>query len=112
MPSNSFSCIENPRKVAIFLEQPIAASLPRLCLYVAQCGEFSKENTVMEKRLLRLPQVREAVGLSRSEIYRLIKLGRFPRNVPLGERVRAWDGDEIQAWVRERIASRDKKSAA
>ena len=66
----------------------------------------------MEKRLLRLPQVREAVALSRSEIYRLISLGRFPRSVPLGERTVAWDSDEVQAWVRARIASRDKKSAA
>lgn len=66
----------------------------------------------MTKRLLRLSQVREAVGLSRSEIYRLIGIGRFPRSVPLGKRVVAWDSDEVQAWVRERIASRDKKSAA
>lgn len=60
----------------------------------------------MEKQLLRLPQVRQIVGLSRSEIYRLISIGRFPRRVPLGDRARAWDADEIQSWVRERIAAR------
>ena len=58
------------------------------------------------KQLIRLPQVRQAVALSRSEIYRLISLSRFPRPVPLGERAVAWDNDEIQTWVRERIAAR------
>ena len=60
----------------------------------------------MQKQLLRLPDVRRTVGLSRSEIYRLISLGKFPRAVPLGERIRAWDADEVQAWVRERIDAR------
>jgi prophage regulatory protein len=62
----------------------------------------------MAKSLLRMPQVRQRVALSRSEIYRLIALGRFPRSVPLGERVRAWDADEIEAWIRDRIEARDK----
>jgi len=60
----------------------------------------------MAKQLIRLPAVRATVGLSRSEIYRLISLGRFPRPIPLGDRARAWDSDEIQGWVRERIAAR------
>ncbi len=58
------------------------------------------------KQLLRLPQVRERVALSRSEIYRLIALKRFPRPVPLGERARAWDADEIEAFIQARIAAR------
>lgn len=66
----------------------------------------------MQKQLLRLPDVRRTVGLSRSEIYRLISLGRFPAPVPLGERIRAWDNDEVQEFVRERIAARDAKAAA
>jgi len=60
------------------------------------------------KILLRKKLVQERVGLSRSEIYRLMKLNRFPKNVPLGERIRAWDADEIEAWIAERIAARDQ----
>ena len=60
----------------------------------------------MQKQLLRLPQVRQIVALSRSEIYRLISLGRFPRPIPLGERARAWDADEVQTWVLGRIEAR------
>jgi prophage regulatory protein len=65
----------------------------------------------MAKILLRRKQVQERVNLSRSELYRLIGLGRFPRPVPLGERVRAWDADEIEAWIAARIAARDDAKA-
>lgn len=66
------------------------------------------------KQLLRLPQVRDAVGLSRSEIYRLMSLDppKFPQSIPLGERIVAWDSGEIQAWVAERIAKRDARAVA
>ncbi len=59
-----------------------------------------------EKRLLRLPDVRLGVGLSRSEIYRLIALDKFPKPVPLGARAVAWDNDEVQAFIATRIAAR------
>ena len=60
----------------------------------------------MAKFLLRIKQVQERVRLSRSELYRLIGLDRFPKPVPLGERARAWDADEIEAWIQERIDAR------
>ena len=60
----------------------------------------------MTKKLLRLPHVKEAIGYSRSEIYRLIALGTFPRPVRIGDRAVAWDADEVQAWIRSRIEAR------
>jgi len=65
----------------------------------------------MAKYLLRRKQVQERVGLSRSELYRLISLQRFPRPVPLGQRVRAWDSDEIEAWIQARIDARETRAA-
>lgn len=65
----------------------------------------------MAKVLLRRKQVQERVNLSRSELYRLIGLGRFPRQIPLGERARAWDADEIETWIQQRIAARDAAGA-
>ncbi len=61
---------------------------------------------MVEKRLIRLPEVRRTCGLSRSEIYRQIGLGRFPPSVPLGERAVAWNAEEVQRWVEEKIAAR------
>ena len=54
--------------------------------------------------LLRLPQVRERVGLQRTAIYDGIKLGTFPPPIKLGRRCVAWPSDAIDTWVRERIA--------
>lgn len=66
----------------------------------------------MAKILLRRKEVQARVALGRSNLYRLMALGRFPRSVPLGERAVAWDADEIEAWIAERIALRDAKAAA
>lgn len=60
--------------------------------------------------LERLPQVKARTGLSRSEIYRRIALGDFPRPIKLGERASAWSAAEIDAWIAERIAARDREA--
>ena len=59
------------------------------------------------KRLLRLPEVIAISGLSRSVIYRLEATGGFPKRVPLTEHCTAWNSEEVQTWVDQRIASRD-----
>jgi prophage regulatory protein len=55
-------------------------------------------------RLLRLPDVQDFVGLRRSEIYRRVKLGTFPRPIRLGVNAVAWPQAEIEAWVAEKVA--------
>jgi prophage regulatory protein len=62
--------------------------------------------------LLRLPDVRRRVSLSRSEIYRRIAAGDFPQPVKLGERASAWNAAEVDSWIAARIAARDAKAAA
>jgi prophage regulatory protein len=57
--------------------------------------------------LERLQQVRTRTGLSRSEIYRRIAAGDFPRPIKLGERASAWAEHEVTAWIAARIAARD-----
>ena len=52
--------------------------------------------------LLRLPQVKEITGLSRSTIYNWITVGRFPRPAKLGPRSVAWVREEIETWVNAR----------
>lgn len=60
-----------------------------------------------QTQLLRMPDVRRVVGLSRTEIYRRMKDGRFPKPVPLGTSAIAWSSAELQAWIEQRIAERD-----
>src|SRR3546814_9400490 len=52
--------------------------------------------------LLRLPEVKRRVGLSRSTIYARIGRGEFPRPINLGAAVSAWDSREIDRWIAER----------
>jgi prophage regulatory protein len=62
--------------------------------------------------LERLPSVKARTGLSRSEIYRRVALGRFPAPVKLGARASAWNTAEIDQWIVSCIAARDGKAAA
>ena len=63
-------------------------------------------------RLLRMPKVTEATGLSRSTIYAKAAEGTFPQPVPLGERASAWLESEVSAWITERVAQRDAARTA
>ncbi len=57
----------------------------------------------MSSFILRLPQVKIKVGLSRSSIYAAIALGRFPAAIPLGPRARGWLESDVEAWLRQQV---------
>lgn len=52
--------------------------------------------------LLRLPQVIELTGLSKTTIHRMEAQGRFPRRRQIGARAVAWNAAEIEEWIRSR----------
>ena len=61
-------------------------------------------------RFIRLPEVREITGLSRSQIYRLEAdpAGRFPKRIKLGTgptSATAWIEAEVTTWCNDRIAA-------
>ena len=49
-------------------------------------------------RVLRLPEVQDRTGLSRTTIYAWMAEGRFPRPIPLGARAVGWIEAEVDAW--------------
>ena len=55
-----------------------------------------------ELKILRLAQVLEKVGLSRSTIYNLIAEGSFPRKFSIGARAQGFYEHEIDAWILQR----------
>lgn len=62
------------------------------------------------RRALRLKQVQEKVPYSRATIYRLMREGKFPTNFKLagpGGHASAWNSDEIDAWLDQRMTSRE-----
>ena len=52
-----------------------------------------------QHKLLRLPQVKQTTGLSKSTIYARIAEGTFPKQIPLGPRLVVWVESDIQKWI-------------
>ena len=60
-------------------------------------------------RILRQRHMIEKVGYSGMHIWRLEKARRFPRRVKLGPNSVGWIAEEIDEWIRARIAERDAR---
>ena len=53
-------------------------------------------------RLVRLREIVKLLSISRANVYRLIKIGKFPQSIKLTERTVVWRLSEIETWVQER----------
>jgi len=52
--------------------------------------------------ILRMRDVVNATGLSRSTIYHMIKTNEFPRPIRLGQRAVGWLQSDITSWLDQR----------
>ena len=57
----------------------------------------------MTDSFLRLPKVKQLTGFGRSQIYHLIKQGKFPKQIHIGPNSVAWLDSEVSEWMKERI---------
>jgi prophage regulatory protein len=62
-----------------------------------------------QNRLIRMKDVQNLTGLSRSYIYNLSSQGVFPKSISLvpGGTSKAWIESEIQEWIDQRISARN-----
>lgn len=60
--------------------------------------------------LIRRKEVEKLTALSRSRIYDLMKIGKFPKPVQLGAMSVAWLEIEVREWIADRIADRGAAS--
>ena len=60
-----------------------------------------------DMRLLRREDVEAKVGLKRAYIYVLMKQGKFPRPIRMGERCVRWNSLEIEEWIKQRLLLRE-----
>lgn len=56
-------------------------------------------------KIIRYPEVKNRVTLSRSQIWRLEKAGKFPKRIRISENSIGWDEAEIEAWLQSRKAA-------
>ncbi|MBB1630266.1 AlpA family transcriptional regulator [Cupriavidus sp. UME77] len=61
-------------------------------------------NTEAQRRIIRLPEVSQLVGLGKTAIYERIKEHTFPAPIKLG-RASGWVAEEVQKWVETQIAA-------
>jgi prophage regulatory protein len=61
--------------------------------------------SILTQKLLRLPQVKQARGLSKSTIYARIAEGTFPRQIPIGPRLVVWVDADIQNWISDQVSA-------
>ena len=61
------------------------------------------------KKLVRVRDVIELTGISRTSLWRLIKAGGFPEPFRLGPRINCWYEDEVLEWFNSR--REDNKAA-
>lgn len=62
----------------------------------------------MATRLLRMRQVLEMVGLSKSQVYRMMQQAKFPLPIQVSERCKRWLLEDVESWQNERIAENRK----
>lgn len=60
-------------------------------------------------KFIRIKEVLNCTGLSRSVLYAKVADGTFPQSVPLSGTTVAWLESEILQWIESRIQERDKR---
>lgn len=65
----------------------------------------------MSLKVLKLKDVKDRTGKSRSSIYDGIKEGTFPRQINLGPRAVGWLESSIDQWIQGRIELSSKVGA-
>ena len=53
----------------------------------------------------------KGVNFSKTHLWRLMKAGKFPAPIPLGTKSRHWLVSEVDQWVAEKVAERDRSAA-
>ena len=68
-------------------------------------ASFKDERQIMskdkEKKVMRLPEVMEEVGVGKDTVYKLMRVGKFPKNRTMRDMPsrRIWLRSEVEAWI-------------
>ncbi|MBV31815.1 MAG: hypothetical protein CMK36_00040 [Porticoccaceae bacterium] len=57
------------------------------------------------KVFLRVPQVLERVGISRAQLYKLVSLGEFPRQIRICQKISVWLSSDVDDWIVSKLDS-------
>lgn len=57
----------------------------------------------MADRMIRLPEVMRITSMSRAQIYRMAKDGKFPPQHRISHKVAVWSLDQVNRWVDDKL---------
>jgi len=57
----------------------------------------------MALKIYRIKEVCDITGLSRSSVYKLIRLGLFPSGIKLTHRSSGWSNEQLEDWLRAKV---------
>jgi prophage regulatory protein len=60
----------------------------------------------MEQRIIRKPELFFMIGLSDTTIWRMEKIGKFPRRINLGGNSVGWFETEVNRWLAKKAEER------
>ena len=66
----------------------------------------------MDNQIIKLPAVIKLSALSSATIYRLIKIGEFPKQIKLSERSSGWLLNEVEQWLDSKVNAREVSNEA
>jgi len=64
-------------------------------------------NETSDNQIIKLPAVIKLSALSSATIYRLIKIGEFPKQIKLSERSSGWLLNEVEQWLDDKVNARE-----
>jgi prophage regulatory protein len=85
---------------------------PKTHVFIPPVSTQNSGDNMNTTRLIRRPQVEQLTGLSRSCIYARMSRNEFPKAISIGGRLVAWDEEEIQQWISERIQESKQNNEA
>lgn len=66
---------------------------------IREVAPASAFTAVLEDRHVRMPELEQRTGMSRSTIYRRIEAGRFPSQIPMDGNIASWWESEVAEWL-------------
>jgi prophage regulatory protein len=54
-------------------------------------------------RLVRIKEVLQLIGLSKTTLYKMIQEGKFPKSVSIYGSAVGWKQDEVADWINSRV---------
>ena len=62
-------------------------------------------------KVLKVKEVASEISVSVPQVYKLVSLGKFPKQIKLSERASGWLRTEIDEWLQSRVDLRDEEVA-